>query len=72
MEQKWRRLEVLRAAANSTAQATAKLREITGEKSMQGMIRLLWMEDQSKSDQIGKKKFSVGELQMYAGLVHSK
>lgn len=52
---------------------TGQLREITGGKSMQGMIRLPWMEDQSKSDQIGKKKISVGgELQIYAGLAHSK
>lgn len=54
-----------RVAANSTAQATAKLKEITGEKSMQGMIRPPWKENQGKSAQIGKKKFSVGgELQM--------
>lgn len=72
----WNGTEVEEAASLESGgqfRCTGQLREITGGKSMQGMIRLPWMEDQSKSDQIGKKKISVGgELQIYAGLAHSK
>lgn len=55
----------LERVASTAAQSTAKLREISGRKSMEGMIRLPWIEGQSKRDQTGKKEFSVGgELQM--------